>query len=145
MPLERKKGMFRRVRLLSFLLALLFIVLAGCGTKASSDAITLMKSVNGLAATLTTNTQTGINPVVVVLTDQNGKPVSDALVSGTLDMPEMVMEGYPKEIKFNREENGKYSGLLQVSMEGSWHFDLKIISPKGTVQDIPYVITFQVK
>ncbi len=120
-------------------------MLAGCGVKASSNAITLKKTVNGLAATLTTNTQPGINPVVVLLTDQNGKPVSDALVSGTLNMSEMVMEGYPKEIKFNREENGKYSGLLQVSMEGIWHFDLKITSPKGTVQDIPYVITFQVK
>ncbi|HBP63748.1 MAG TPA: hypothetical protein DD730_05655 [Desulfosporosinus sp.] len=137
--------MFRRVRFLSFLLALLLIVLAGCGAKASSDAITLKKAVNGLAATLTTNTQPGDNTVVVELTDQNGKPVSDALVSGTLDMPEMFMDGYPKELKLNREENGKYSGLLQVSMEGIWHVDLKIITPNGTAQDISYVITFQYK
>lgn len=137
--------MFRHVRFLSFLLALLLIVLAGCGAKTSSEAITLKKAINGLTATLTTNTQPGDNPVVVVLTDQNGKPVPDVLVSGTLDMPEMVMEGYPKEMQFKREENGGYSGLLQVSMEGIWHFDLKIISLKSTAQDIPYVITFQFK
>lgn len=138
--MERQQGM----SLLIAMSFLLILAVAGCSQQ-GADSLTLEKTANGLTVILKTNSYPGNNPVLVMLKDENGNPVTDAKVSGKLLMPDMPMAGYPMTIEFQREEGGSYSGLAQVSMDGLWRIELSIITPRGTLDPIGFNMTLEPK
>jgi hypothetical protein len=67
--------------------------------------------------------QAGDNAVSILLTDTDGKPISDASVTATYFMPAMPSMNMPEmrdSFALSPEGDGRYAGNVRLSMGGTW-------------------------
>ncbi|MDR3177047.1 MAG: FixH family protein [Desulfovibrio sp.] len=88
--------------------------------RASSPAITVEKKSQGITWILTTPARPGVAQVSLVLRDAAGNPVQGKVVTGDVRMPDMQMEGYPLELQFAEDKDGRYVALVQYGHGGYW-------------------------
>ena len=76
--------------------------------------------------------QGGGTNFAVRLTDRNGAPVTNAVVTLVLSMTGHSHP--PRTVRLRRGSGGRYSGsttLQTVHMQGPWNVDVQVKSPKG--------------
>ena len=71
--------------------------------------------------------------LVVRLRDAGGKPVDDATVSASYDMPAMgTMAEMKGSSKLEHQSGGKYSGRFDLPMSGTWTLKVSVESSAGS-------------
>lgn len=137
--------MIRKVILPGLLLIGLLFVLGGCGASKASNTLKIDKIVNGASIEILTNNVPGNNTVICILKDEKGNSIADAKINGKLYMPSMLMNGYPSPMQFTSESGGRYTAIAQIKHGGDWRIDLSIITPKGTLENIPIDLGIGIK
>lgn len=106
----------------------LLLFLAACAAPSQPTAETAQTQVvAGITIALRANSQPALNQAetfLIDLTDANGAPITDALVSLNLDMPAMPMSS-------NRPiaehlGNGRYQAQTAYTMSGSWEIIVQV-------------------
>lgn len=124
----RAKSVLRRAPLLAAIL-----VLTACGERAaeptaSGNLSAQAESQVGIGPAISYSSvpeqpRAGENSVSVVVTDANGKPVSDVAVSATYYMPAMPSMNMPEmrdSFDLAPQGDGRYAGDVNLSMGGTW-------------------------
>ncbi len=78
---------------------------------------------------------TGDNKIAVTVT-RDGKPVTDIKMKIKLFMPEMPGMPYMEYKTKLRPENGRYTGMINLSMSGTWQYHLKFKDAEGTIHTL---------
>ena len=137
----------------SWVIALLFTLILSTTTLADGGGTKIEKNVDGIKIDLILNGDTiniGSNTLIIKLYDKKGRPLEDANVKVTADMPGNNMNNMnmnnskPDTIDFKAgHEKGEYTGSLNFSDKGDWRikanfttgsqekmadFDVKVVS-----------------
>ncbi len=78
---------------------------------------------------------TGNNKIAVTVT-RDGKPVTDVKVKIKLFMPEMPGMPYMEYKTKLKPENGRYTGMINLSMSGTWQYHLKFKDAQGAIHTL---------
>ncbi|MDR1856372.1 MAG: FixH family protein [Desulfovibrio sp.] len=73
----------------------------------------------------------GLVQVSLLLKDEKGKPLVGREISGSIRMPTMPMEGYPAELAFNEDKDGRYLALVQYPHGGYWEITATVADEQG--------------
>jgi nitrogen fixation protein FixH len=99
-----------------------FTLTVGCVQEAAQSV-----STEGVAIDFTSDPdppKTGDNTIEVTVTQSNGTPIADAVVTVMFLMPAMPAMNMPAmraEAKLTHVEGGRYQGMGQLSMSGTWN------------------------
>ncbi|MDR2076784.1 MAG: FixH family protein [Desulfovibrio sp.] len=99
---------------------------AAAGLPASASAapagreISLEKRSPDHVWTLRLPDRPGVVQVSLTVRDAAGRPAQGGSVTGEVWMPEMRMQGYPLELRFEEADGGNYLALVQFGHGGYW-------------------------
>jgi nitrogen fixation protein FixH len=107
---------------------------ADCAAAGSHPpAITVEEHSQGIAWVLTSPARPGLAQVSLVLRDAAGNPLKQRTVTGDVWMPEMPMQGFPLELRFDEAEEGRYLALVQYGHGGFWQIRVMFADDSGRV------------
>jgi Cu(I)/Ag(I) efflux system membrane fusion protein len=104
-------------------------------TGSSGSSVTVHASGLSLSASLDPDPpRTQDNALVVQVQDVDGKPVDDAVVEVSYDMPAMgAMAEMKGGARVDHEKGGRYRGHFDLPTNGSWTLKVDVHAPAGAV------------